>query len=257
MIFIQKGNAPQALSNARRRLKTTPGARVNYDSLTGKEKDDIKAALLKEQGYLCAYCMRRIGLQNSSIEHYLVRHPSEKYRSNMKRFIEDGSFSSSFNPNYDADKESLDYENLLAVCPGGEGGPENSLTCDKARNTHANMDKPLRVSPLSEHSMREIDYSSDGRILSRDERHNGAAAHADAISEDLNVVLNLNCPALVRSRRAVVRGLEKELKRRFPTAGHREAVQHYCRKRLQNIQSGQEKPEYAGILMWKLRKLAK
>jgi len=59
MRYIPKkiSNEPASL----RATRLTDGA--NFDSTN---KSDIREALLKEQGYLCAYCMRRI--ENERIE---------------------------------------------------------------------------------------------------------------------------------------------------------------------------------------------
>ena len=44
--------------------------RSDYDELFSSEKDEIKKILLEEQGYKCAYCMSKISMSNSTIEHY-------------------------------------------------------------------------------------------------------------------------------------------------------------------------------------------
>lgn len=51
MIYIQKGKEPASLTAYKKQ------AHAYYD---GCNKDDIRENLLREQGYLCAYCMRRI-----------------------------------------------------------------------------------------------------------------------------------------------------------------------------------------------------
>lgn len=51
MILIRKGDEPRSLTLYRK------SAYAYYD---GCNKNDIRDSLLKEQGYLCAYCMRRM-----------------------------------------------------------------------------------------------------------------------------------------------------------------------------------------------------
>lgn len=56
MIYIKKYDPPSSLTDA---LKKT---NLCYDDLSSEIKADIKKSLLAEQGYLCAYCMQRIGM---------------------------------------------------------------------------------------------------------------------------------------------------------------------------------------------------
>ena len=64
-------------------------------------------ALLKEQGYLCAYCMKKITEKTIHIEHWIPqRHPQEGYLEYSQE---------------DCDRFAIDYQNMLGVCPGGKG----------------------------------------------------------------------------------------------------------------------------------------
>lgn len=62
MIEIKKGQEHKAWTNR----KCTPG--VDYNATP-----ELKSALLEEQGYLCAYCMRRISYENMKVEHIKSR----------------------------------------------------------------------------------------------------------------------------------------------------------------------------------------
>lgn len=84
MIYIQKGKEPLSLTE----YKKQPYA--YYD---GCNKDDIRSSLLREQGYLCAYCMRRINKEHMKIEHWRP----EKVLTEAQK---------------------LDYRNMLGVCEG-------------------------------------------------------------------------------------------------------------------------------------------
>lgn len=55
MITIKKGKEPISLTEYR-----ASGGR-KFDDLDSATKKDIRDSLLKEQGYICAYCMKRIG----------------------------------------------------------------------------------------------------------------------------------------------------------------------------------------------------
>ena len=59
MIYIQKGKEPASLTAYKKQ------AHAYYD---GCNKDDIRENLLREQGYLCAYCMRRIEKEKMKIQ---------------------------------------------------------------------------------------------------------------------------------------------------------------------------------------------
>lgn len=62
MIYIRKGTEPRSLTEYRNQ----PGA--TYEGY--REKDALRDALLEEQGYICAYCMRRISKEKMKIEHW-------------------------------------------------------------------------------------------------------------------------------------------------------------------------------------------
>ena len=81
MILIKKGNEPRSLTVYRK---------TQYAYFDGCPKDEIRKSLLKEQGYLCAYCMRRIDLKHTRIEHWT---PEAEL----------------------SELEKLDYSNMLAV----------------------------------------------------------------------------------------------------------------------------------------------
>lgn len=78
MIPVVKGGEPKALTEAKRDIRNTPDAPFDYSSLQGENKRKVLEALVVEQGHLCAYCMCRIGTDNSpaTIEHIIPQHPT-------------------------------------------------------------------------------------------------------------------------------------------------------------------------------------
>ena len=106
MKYIDKQQEPQSFlmwkgrNNADLRSRNTQNlsseAKRLWKKLNGTpEKEAIKISLLKEQGYICCYCQKRIENDNSShIEHLKSR---EIYPVN-----------------------ALDYDNFLASCDGGQ-----------------------------------------------------------------------------------------------------------------------------------------
>lgn len=77
------------------------GVNLRYDTHLGSEQRiAIKNALLREQGFICAYTLKRIFLESSHIEHLK---PEELCRQHMEEGIETVS--------------DLDYANMVACFP--------------------------------------------------------------------------------------------------------------------------------------------
>lgn len=112
-------------------------------------KTEIQQQLLIEQGYLCAYCMRRINAKNMKIEHW---HSQAQYP-----------------------EKQLLYSNLLAVCNGNDVG---ATTCDTKKG---NAD--LKYNPATpQHRIEDhIHYLGDGAIQSADDEFD------DQLSKILNL----------------------------------------------------------------------
>lgn len=146
MILINKQSNPQSLSI----YKNTEGA--TYDACPTEIKDDIRKKLLREQGYVCAYCMAAIDIGKMKIEHYECR-------------------------SVELSKQ-LDYENLLAVCMGGANVKGREKTCDTKKGDI----KLHQVNPLDINTINVIKYKSDGIIYSNNH----------LLDQELNHVLNLN-----------------------------------------------------------------
>ncbi|MEG1929915.1 MAG: retron system putative HNH endonuclease [Anaerovorax sp.] len=177
MIHIIKGAEPQALTQEKRNEVKL------YSALTTDTLDAIRKQMLEEQGYLCAYCMRRIVLGSITIEHFLAQNPT------------------------DADYEAaltVDYHNMLGVCLGNEckGNFKKNLTCDKHRGNIS-----LTINPLQKHLVQLIKYKGDGTIYSDDPQ----------INKDLNETLNLNYEGVSfkKNRKAVLDSLKRSMDKNF------------------------------------------
>lgn len=160
-IIKKRENEPSSLIEYR----STPNA--NYDDCN---KEDIRLALLKEQGYICAYCMQRInnrrnknGEPLTTIEHYKAQSHDENLR--------------------------LNYFNMLGVCRGNEGQPRRLQHCDSSRGNI-----PLKINPLDKNCESLVKYSSSGDIYSEHE----------IIDNDLQNTLNLNQKWLVEGRKNAI-----------------------------------------------------
>ena len=67
-----KGRAPQSVLNWIEMEEGRLGEKPQFATLQRPEKDDLRLTLLKEQGFLCAYCGRALSsdFSNSHIDHF-------------------------------------------------------------------------------------------------------------------------------------------------------------------------------------------
>lgn len=193
--------------------RCTPGA--DFDGL---DKTQLRECLLKEQGYLCAYCMRRIhNEKDTKIEHYIARN---------------------------ADNE-LEYTNLLAVCYGNQPDSGNVVKYAKRRLTCDSMkgNQVLQINPQSQEDMMTIYYDNQGKIYSKE------------YQKDIDNILNLNDPYgyLIGNRKAIIDALINKLS---PIKNPQEVKRLLLKwkKRYTNLAYGNEYPEYVGILRWYIDK---
>ena len=113
MRYIKKLPEPEKLRAARRDGLT------GYDDMTKEVRDEVKMQLLREQGYICAYCMR-------CIQHHPDFSPKEMQ---IEHYIAQSSETGKQDPLL-----SIDYRNMLGVCPGGKDRGAHhfdDLTCDQ------------------------------------------------------------------------------------------------------------------------------
>lgn len=146
MIYIQKASEPKELVEHRSKKYST------YDNCPTDVKDQIKEYLLKEQGFVCAYCMKKIISKEAIIEHFVCQ---------------------SFDKTLD-----LDYKNMLGVCDGGKNSKGSEQTCD-AKKGNLSLEK---INPTDKEKIKLIKYKNDGTIYSED----------PIADNELNEILNLN-----------------------------------------------------------------
>jgi uncharacterized protein (TIGR02646 family) len=134
MKAITKGNEPLSLTQHRANQP------AYYENLP---KDDTRDSLLKEQGHICCYCMRRIPesgkIPGSKIEHFLCQDIHSQ--------------------------EELNYTNMLLACEGNEGSPTHLQTCDTKKK---NLILTYSPSNLARNIEDLIIYKSNGEIYSSD-----------------------------------------------------------------------------------------
>jgi uncharacterized protein (TIGR02646 family) len=129
---IIKGNEPPDLL----KYRLTKDLNVSYDNF--RPKDSLKEYLLKEQGYICAFCMRRISKNNMEIAHW------EPIKIKPER--------------------QLDYKNHLGSCEGNRGN-SGLLHCNARQE-----DTLLKINPADplKNCENSIKYNNKGEIFSDD-----------------------------------------------------------------------------------------
>lgn len=233
MILIKKSEAPPELEALRKQAEDEKlSDKEGFDLLRNPLKDQVRTALMNEQGHLCAYCMRRIpderilpedkDLSNVYIEHWQARTAENKSGINM----------------------GLYYGNLLAVCSGDEKAPDATgkhktrfLTCDKKRKASS-----LKINPLDPATLETLYYKEDGTICSDD----------SDIEKNLNISLNLNCCAsavvLPQNRKAVLDAVQKDV------CSQDGDLLQYCIAQLHMWEREPDpKTPYIGIAIWWLK----
>jgi uncharacterized protein (TIGR02646 family) len=147
----------------------------NYNNYA--EKDDLRLALLEEQGYLCCYCMNRIQtpMQNKmKIEHFQSQHQFPELQ--------------------------LDFKNLLASCKGNENSDLKGFHCDKSKS-----DKFISLNPTDATIMRQIKFGRQGQIFIQNELW----------QKEIDDILNLNVETLTVQRQSVYKGVTRFLQKEF------------------------------------------
>uniref|UniRef100_UPI003FF03370 retron system putative HNH endonuclease n=1 Tax=Lachnospira eligens TaxID=39485 RepID=UPI003FF03370 len=219
MIHIKKSREPGELIQYRKQSGAT------YENMSSDLKQKITESLLKEQGHLCAYCMRKIpenrklptGVKPVTIEHWYPRNPQS---------------------NEDIG-QGLNYKNMLAVCSGNRGcGNERNMTCDAHRKN-----KKIKVNPCEPETLLTIKYDAQGRIYSTDKD----------IDDDINNKLNLNCGALSlpENRKMALNALIMMIHQKYPDGD----ISQYCDMLIKKFEETTDyKTPFVGILLFWLKK---
>ena len=164
---VVKGQEPAALREWR---EANAGIPENLRYNCGRwPSTDIKAALMREQGYLCAYTMKRIpGNEDCHIEHVVSRDQCHR----------------------EWPEGEVDYRNLVACYPGKGGCAYGAKQKDNHPIDNANF-----VSPLSADVEQRFSYSSNGSI---------SADVSDGAACSTIRILKLDHDDLVELRRAAI-----------------------------------------------------
>lgn len=208
MILIIKTKEPASWT----RHRLTPGA--DYEAT-----DDLRNALLKDQGYICAYCMRRIPAndngtdETSRIEHIVPRN-----------ILKTAS-------------ERMDFADMVICCPG-------AITSTDKKKTHCDRHKdetPIAFSPLNADCIATLSYLSDGTLKSSSKQYD----------TEINEVLNLNLPLLKANRLAIKTEIINQLnsRPRWRAADIRRLLAKYTER-----DENGRLTEYCGVAVFYLEK---
>lgn len=211
-----------------------PGATY---SDAGIPKDKLKESLLKEQGYLCAYCMSRISEDTMKVEHW---HPQRSDTEGKELSPEE------------KEKErllSIDYKNMLAVCTGNEGHPKKEQHCDTRKGNKHLLYNP---SDPQDHNRLKIYYLRSGEIASEDAAF---CAQLGKKEGEKAGVLNLNCPKLINNRAAIIDAILKAL-HKLPQQASKGKISAILKNWQEPDSAGMLK-EYAGVAIYFLTKRLK
>jgi len=167
MIKINKGNEPATWTQK----KETPGF-VKYEPT-----DDLRKKLLKEQGSICAYCMREIPTKDKGVrETSKIEHVKSRD---------------------DRPDLQLDYNNMVICCPGYLNADAH---CDKSKGKLS-----VTFSLFNNVFPDTISYSvKNGTISSGNTTWN----------KEINDMLNLNNSLLAYNRLYVLEGIKTVIEKK-------------------------------------------
>ena len=165
MKYIVKGDEPEELATFK--VSDDPNWLPEYAALPGDKKQAIHSALLKEQGQLCCYCMRRIDQDSSHIEHWQPQSASRDL--------------------------AIEYTNMLASCQR-ELERREPHRCGILKDNW--YDPGQMVSPLEQDCEERFRFTGNGNIL--------PAVDNDSAADETIKRLGLDLPITVTSRREAI-----------------------------------------------------
>ena len=242
MLYINKDSIPIKIQEQILQIEKTEewkkieeddikGIRACFDSL---DKGKIREELVKEQHGLCAYCMRRITADTSTIiEHY------KPIRNKI---------------------DALNYKNLLGCCDGGRYSSDRNkvLCCDAAKR-----DKELTIGPFNKEFVESLRYSKEGYIYTYPVNEkaeseindilklNGERDDKGHLKYDTGTQLVATRKSTYKSYAAVMKRIEKRY------SGNRNRIASEIRRMISMLESQNEYLEFAGMILYLLKKRLK
>jgi len=169
--YIEKQSPPE------RFIRYKKGCGATFEDLSENHidiKQELRASLVEEQGYICCYCGCRIDATDAIVEH-LKPKDGNKYP-----------------------QLQLEYTNLLASCDGGQNARHNGRVypscCDNCKDN-----SEINLHPLMPECESRFLFDAEGDII---------CAQDDLEAIETIRVLNLKSPVLKNRRKAVVAGVQ-------------------------------------------------
>ncbi len=154
---------------------------ASFEDIDKEVKQDLRKSLLQEQHGICAYCQSLLK-DKIKIEHHCEQSICNGDNNTIDRH--------------------LDYSNLFAVCIGEtttqekdkDGHPVTVLHCDTLKSQfNKNNGLPIEVNLSNTSHVAQIQYSSNGIIRSKNEKHDN----------EINRMLGLNKQHLKEMRKRI------------------------------------------------------
>jgi len=191
-----------------------------------REKEKLRQSLLKEQGYICCFCMRRIenSHETTKIAHVFPQNPVlDEDKQKVKK-----------------ENLDLDYRNMLAACDGGKGQPSRLQHCDTKQGNAV-----LRINPADPIKNCEnlIAYRVSGEIYSNN----------SDINYDLQEVLNLNLETIKKARKEAYDEIMKRLDSEYPNKSFTKTILEKKIAEYSQLKDGKYRP-YCQYVIYFLRK---
>ncbi|RKI30385.1 TIGR02646 family protein [bacterium 1xD8-6] len=198
---IDKGDSPEWFETWKQNCKDTIGREAHYKKDFSSEDNDgkrrrqrLRNQLIEEQGYICCYCMKRISLDSSHIEHFWPK---------------------TFFPQID-----LDYNNMFASC-NGDGIIGIDGHCGHKKEDWWEKDM---IPPTEAEIEKIFQYSVDGRI------HSVPGRPAANIAQEMITQMGLNSFHLKRNRREAIENSEVFDEEEYSDQDIRDFIDYYANK---------------------------
>ena len=198
---INKEEPPIWFETWKQNFKHINGREAHYkqdfssDDNAGKiRRQRLREQLIKEQGGICCYCMKRISLNNSHIEH--------------------------FRPKTLFPQIDLDYNNIFASC---NGAGENFLD-EHCGHKKEDWWKEGMVSPAGVEVEKIFQYSLDGKM------HSVPRKPTTNIAQEMIIHMGLDSFHLERNRREAIESTEIFDEEEYSNEDIRDFINYYSNK---------------------------
>lgn len=227
MRAIRKRTEPRTVTETREATTTNLArkdtARTAFDQMN---KQEARKALAEEQGWLCAFCMRRID-------------EGDRETSRMTTMKIAHRVPIDVDPS-----RALDWTNLLGSCDGGEHSGGLYCTCDLRQRSTALTVDPAKASSVARLKLERRDRKR-GLFLTSDDA---------ALKVDVEETLGLNDGDLPELREAAWRSFLDAVRKAHPTTHWERATKLAYFQKWQS--DGKKLRQFVGVVEQKLQRSA-